>query len=255
MNRIAWTSAWVLLSAGLCLAQQTFYFPQVADGFDPPGTNSHWHTTIFLSNQGSTAVASGTVTLFQSNGSPMNISFVDDRGQAAASGNQITFQIPPGQSRKYTSVSSGNLQVGYAVVTANAPIAGNAMFSHWTNPPNEQLIAEAAVPAASLLIKQAVFADTQFGFNTGFALANPSSSSIVVTFQLVDTDGQIVATATQTLAPGQHMARFVTEIFGSVAPMAGRLQITANTGSLAAMALRFDSRFERFTTMFPFTVP
>src|ERR1043165_6222498 len=91
---------WILLSAGLSLAQQTLYFPQIADGRDP-GAAMHWHTTIFLSNQSDSAVASGAVTLFQSSGSPMNISFVDEKNQGAAAGNQIAFQIPPGQTRKY----------------------------------------------------------------------------------------------------------------------------------------------------------
>jgi hypothetical protein len=36
--------------------------------------------------------------------------------------------------------------------------------------------------------------------------------------------------------------------------MAGRLQISSST-PVAAMALRFDSKLEKFTTMFPFTVP
>jgi len=246
--------AWILISAGMGLAQQAFFFSQVADGFDP-GATTHWHTTIFLSNQGSSALASGAVTFFHSSGSPMNVSFVNDQNVGVAVGNQISFQISPGQSRKYTSVPTGNLQVGYAVVTSNAPVAGNAMFSHWTNPPNELLLSEAGVPSATLLIKQAVFADTQFGFNTGVAVANPGSSSIVVTFELVNIDGQVVASTSQTLGAGQHISRFVTELFGSVSSMAGRLQVSASTGPLAAMALRFDSRLENFTTLFPFTVP
>lgn len=255
MKRTIWTLAWIVVSAGLGLAQQTFYFPQVADGFDPPGSNTHWHTTIFLSNQGSSAVASGVVTFFLSNGTPMNISFVDDKNQPAATGNQISFQISPGQSRKYTSISGQDLLVGYAVVNSNAPIAGNAMFSHWTNPPNEVLVGEAGVPSASPLIKQAVFADTQFGFNTGVAVANPTSSAIVVNYELLNVDGALVSSTTRTLAGGQHVALFLTELFSSVPSMAGRLQISANTGALVAMALRFDNRNDRFTTLFPFTVP
>jgi hypothetical protein len=252
MKRIVSLLAWICFPAGMAFAQQTFYFPQVADGRDPGGT-THWHTTIFLSNQ-SGSVASGTVTMYQSGGSAMNISFVDDLGAAAAVANHITFQIPAGQTRKYTSVASGNLLVGYAVVTANVPIAGNAMFAHWTNPPGESLIGEAGVPAASLMSKQAVFADTQYGFNTGVAIANPGTSSASITLELVGRDGQVVASTTQTLGAGQHIARFTTELFGAIDAMAGRLQISSSI-PVAAMALRFDSRLEKFTTTFPFTVP
>jgi hypothetical protein len=255
MKRTIWTLAWILVSAGVGLAQQTFYFPQVADGRDPGGGNAHWHTTIFLSNQGSTAVASGTITFFLSNGGPMNISAVNELDQPAATGNQISFQISPGQSRKYTTTAPAGLQVGYAVVTANAPVAGNAVFSHWTNPPNEVLIAEGTVPSASLLIKQAVFGDTQFGFNTGVAVANPGASTVVVTFEYVNSLGQTAGTAFETLAPGQHIARFATELFGNIPATAGRIQVTASTSALAVVGLRFDNRLERFTTFIPFTVP
>jgi hypothetical protein len=252
MKRILSIMLWIFLPAGMALAQQTFYFPQIADGRDPSAA-THWHTTVFLSNQ-SAATASGTVTLYQSSGSAMNISFVDENNAPAAVGNQISFQIPPGQTRKYTSVASGALLVGYAVVTANVAIAGNAMFAHWTNPPNERLVSEAGVPGASLMTRQAVFADTQFGFNTGVAVANPGSSAAAITFQLVNSDGQVLASTTQTLGAGQHVARFATELFGSVPAMAGRLQVISATG-VATMALRFDSTYENFTTMFPFSIP
>ena len=252
MKRFISIVAWLFLSAGFALAQQTFYFPQIVDGRDP-GPLTHWHTTIYLSNDGS-APASGTVTLFQSDGTPMNISFVDDQSLGAAIGNKITFQIQPGQTRKYTSVGSADLQVGYGVVTSSVPIAGDAMFAHWTNPPNERAIAEAGVPSAVLMNKQAVFVDTQFGYNSGVAIANPGSTAATVTFELDAIDGTVVATTTQTLPPGQHVARFVTELFSGLTALAGQLRISSDTG-LAVVALRFDGSFEKFTTMFPFSIP
>jgi hypothetical protein len=252
MKRFLSIAAWLFLSAGFALAQQTFYFPQIADGRDP-GSLTHWHTTIFLSNDGS-APANGTVTFFQSHGTPMNISFVDDKSQGAAVANKITFQIQPGQTRKYTSVASADLQVGYGVVTSSVSIAGNAMFAHWTNPPGERLIAEAGVPGAVLMNKQAVFVDTQFGYNSGVAIANPGPTGAAVTFELAGIDGTVVATTTETLPPGQHAARFVTELFGGLTALAGQLRISSDTG-LAVVSLRFDASFEKFTTMFPFSVP
>jgi hypothetical protein len=252
MKRFISVVAWLFLSAGFALAQQTFYFPQIADGRDPGGL-THWHTTIFLSNDGSSP-ANGTVTFFQSNGTPMNISFVDDKSLGAAVANTISFQIQPGQTRKYTSVASTDLQVGYGVVTSSVSIAGDAMFAHWTNPPGESLIAEGGVPSAVLMNKQAVFVDTQFGYNSGVAIANPGSTAAAVTFELAGIDGTVVATTTQSLPPGQHVARFVTELFSGLTALAGQLRISSDTG-LAVVALRFDGSFEKFTTMFPFSVP
>jgi len=254
MKRLVWIVSVLLMSTGVVFAQQTFYFPQIAAGTDPAPANTHWDTTIFLSNPGS-AVASGTVTFFRSDGGPMNISFVDESGQGAGGGNTITFQLSPGANKKYTCTAGGGLQVGYAIVSSNAAIAGNAMFSHVVERPNETvLIGEAGVQPA-LLPRQAVFADTQSGFNTGVAVANPGNTAVSVTYQLVNSQGQVVASSTETLPAGQHTARFVTELFSNQAALAGRLQILASGGSLAAVALRFDRRFERFTTLFPFVVP
>ncbi len=254
MKRTLWVLACILISAGNGLAQQTFYFPQIADGLDPAPQTTHWHTTIFLSNQG-TSLVSGTVTFFSSAGTTMNISFVDDRGLAAAVGNQITFQIAAGQTRKYTSVASGSLKVGYGIVNSNGQLAGNAMFAHWTNPPAETLIAEAGVPSAALLAKQAVFADTQNGYFTGVAIANPGATALVVNLDLLNTDGVSVATRTLTLGPGEHIARYHHELFTNVPAMAGRIQFSSSAGLLTAVGLRFDPALSKFTTLFPFTVP
>lgn len=89
-----------------------------------------------------------------------------------------------------------------------------------------------------------------------YPASGKAADTLGTAYELVNIEGQLVASTTQTLPAGQHVARFVTELFGSgIGSVTGRLQITASTGLLAAMALRFDSRFERFTTLFPFTVP
>ena len=102
--------------------------------------------------------------------------------------------------------------------------------------------------------RQGIFADTQFGFNPGIAVVNPTSSTQVITFQLVNNNGQVVMSATQTLGPNQHFAKFLSEIFPGLPPMAGRLQFFGS-GPLAAVALRFDKNYTLFTTLFPFQVP
>src|SRR3954466_9895841 len=120
MNRLACIVAIVLLFAGATFAQTTVYFPQIANGMES-GTGTHWHTTVFIDNQG-TGTTSGAISLVNSDGTAMLASFVDESGEAAAHNGQIAFQLGPGQNHKYTSTASSPLQVGYGVLTANAPV-------------------------------------------------------------------------------------------------------------------------------------
>jgi chitodextrinase len=252
MNRLTGIAGIILLFASTSLAQQTVYFPQIANGMEN-GNKSHWHTTIFVDNHG-TGAASGTISLINSDGTPMQASFVDESGNAAARNGQITFQLGAGQTHKYTSTAATPLQVGYGVMTTNAPVAANVIFSHYGGAGAEYLIAEAGAPSTTAMGKQAVFVDTQFGFNSGIAIANPSSSTQAIALDLVDANGRVIMSTTQTLGPGQHFAKFLTEIFPNVPSMAGRLQFRAGA-PLAALALRFDRTYTLFTTLFPFRVP
>src|SRR5262245_19657761 len=115
MNRVIWALAALLILASTSVAQGTVYFPQIANGMEN-STLTHWHTTIFIDNFGA-GVASGTISLFNSNGSSMQALFVDETGNGAATNGQINFQLGPGQSHKYTSTANNPLQVGYGVLT------------------------------------------------------------------------------------------------------------------------------------------
>src|SRR5262245_31242463 len=252
MHRFFVTLGIMLLFAGASFAQQTTYFPQVANGMESNG-QSHWHTSIFIDNQGASTV-SGTINLVNSDGTPMQALFVDEDGNGAARNGQITFQLGPGQSHKFTSTATNPLQVGYGVMTTNGQVASNVVFSHYNNVGAELLVAEAGLPGTTPMTRQAVFADSQNGFNPGLAVVNPTNSAQNITFQLVTDVGQVVMSATQTLGPRQHFAKFLSQIFPNLPAMAGRLQFFGS-GPLAAVALRFDRHFNLFTTMFPYQVP
>jgi hypothetical protein len=252
MNRLFWIFGIILVFASASFAQQTVYFPQIANGMEG-GTETHWHTTIFIDNQG-TGTASGTIALMNSDGTPMLASFVDENSNGAASNGHINFQLGPGQNHKYTSTASNALQVGYGVMTSNTPVAANLIFSHYSHHTSESLMAEAGLPSMTPMSRQGIFADTQNGFNPGIAVVNPSTSTQSITFELVNNNGQVVMSATQMLGPNQHFAKFLLEIFPSLPTMAGRLQFFGSV-PLAAVALRFDKHFNLFTTLFPFQVP
>lgn len=133
MKRIPLTIFWVLALTLICSAQTTFYYPHVANGV--LGANI-WKTTIFLTNPAASGTASGTVAFAQDSanlsaaGSVFSgISFVDQDGAPAGSGGTITFSIPGGQTRKYTSSGTGTYAGGFAIVQTTAgTVSGTAIF-------------------------------------------------------------------------------------------------------------------------------
>ena len=244
MKRSLWAIVLGLAVSSVCSAQQfTYYYPQVASGAYDGGS---WRTTIFLTNSGS-ALASGSVTLTRDDGSPYNLTWVDDAGNLVSSNSVIGFQLNAGESRKFVTVADAPLSTGFATVTANAPVMGTAMFTNFNSA--GQMLGEAGVPAAIPLGKQAIFVDTENGFNTGMAIANPNNSPLNITFQLVNTAGQIVATAKRTVPPFQHIAFFITELFPDVPPMVGRVQFWC-VNPMASVGLRFAPS-AMFTTLPP----
>jgi hypothetical protein len=245
-------AALILAFSAVGFAQQIVYFPQVVNGLDGNGL-AHWHTNIFITNQDG-ALANGEIDLFNSDGTPMQAFFTDENGNAAAVSGVILFNLGPGQSHKYESTAANPLQVGYGVMKSNVAMAANLTFQHFSNEGPEFLIAEAGVPASTPMGKQSVFADTQFGFNAGVAIVNPTNAAQVITFQLIDPTGVVVATTTQALGPNMHISLFVTDLFPHAPEMFGRLQFFG-PGPLVSVALRFDPTLRLFSTLFPFATP
>lgn len=259
MKRFLVLCAFMIGSAVASFGQNTFYFPQIVNG--PAG--GIWKTTIFLTNPAAagTSTASGSITLTQDTGgtnlngagAPMAIGFVNGNGQAV-SGPVIAFQIAGGQTVKFQSTGTGSYTGGYAVVSASAPVSGTAVFSLYDGS-GTNLVAEAGVPAAAALAKQAIFVDSTNNFNVGVAFANTGSSAASnVTLTVLDSNAATVLTTTiPSLGAGNHKAAFVNEFFPAIQPMIGTMQITSSSGGIAAVALRFAPSGV-FTTLPPVTL-
>jgi len=238
----------ILVTSSFASAQQyTYYFPQVASGFYSDGA---WKTTVFISNS-STTTANGLITFTASDGSPFNITFVDEGGNPVGGGNQIGFQLTPGETRKFESVAAEPLNTGYATVQATAAVLGTAMFTQFDAA--GRMLSEAGVPAAIPLGKQAIFVDTTSGFKTGVAIANPNTAPLHIHFELVNTAGQVIASEIRDLAPLQHMSIFIHELFPGAPGMVGRMQFWC-TNPMVSVALRFDPTLSFFTTMPPIAI-
>jgi hypothetical protein len=248
MKRALFGFLFILVSSSFASAQQyTYYFPQVASGVYSGGA---WKTTIFISNSSATT-ANGVITFTASDGSPFNLTFVDEAGNPVGGGNQIGFQLAPGETRKMQSTGAEPLNTGYATVNATAAVLGTAMFTQLDAA--GRMLSEAGVPAAIPLSKQAIFVDTVSGFRTGVAIANPNTAPLHIHLELVNTAGQVIASQLRDLAPLQHISFFIDELFPGAAPMVGRLQFWC-TNPMVSVGLRFDPTSSFFTTMPPIAI-
>src|SRR5262249_9714938 len=160
------------------------------------------------------AGASGTITFNADNpnaglaGTPFAVVFTDEGG--AQTTGTITFAIAPGQTKKYVSAGTGGYSPGFATASTTAgSVTGTAIFSEF-DIASGRLIAEAGVPAALAYTKQAVFVDTIGGYNIAVAYANPGPGAANVTFNLLNAAAASVATTTQLLGPGNHVASFTS---------------------------------------------
>ena len=248
MKRVVLSVTFLMAASSVCSAQGqfTYYFPQVAIG-------GGWTTTIFISNASAPGTAaSGAITFTTSDGSAFNANWIDESGNlAGGGGNTIGFQLASGESRKFLSIADIPLTTGYATVTANASVLGSAMFSQADAV--GKMRAEAGVPMAIPLGRQAVFVDTTGGFKTGVAIANPNSATLRIHFELMSNTGQMIRTVLRELPPYQHLAFFVHELFPDAPEMVGRLQFYC-TNPMVSVALRFDPTFSVFTTMPPIAI-
>jgi hypothetical protein len=255
MKRVPLIAAWMFGTTLLASAQTTFSYPHVVDGVLGATT---WKTTIFLANS-SSATATGAITFTQDNsdpfaaGSPWQITLADETGSATTS-SVFTFTLPPGAVRKYVSGSSEALNSGFATVTTNSgTVSGTAVFSEFDNAGS--LICEAGVPAATAVLRQTIMVDTTGGNSVGVAYVNPSTTSIAnISLTLLNNSGNVAASVTKTLGPGNHVSGFTSQFFqSSLPPFVGSMQITSST-PIAAISLRFDRTLSKFTTLPPVTL-
>jgi len=240
----------VLTATVLASAQTTGYFPQIADGVQGGGVT--WKATIYVTNPApaGTSPAAVNITFTASTGAPFNISFVDSTGTPAGTGS-LSFTISGGQTQKFVSTGAGALSIGFGTLSATATVFGNAVFSEFGA---GGLISEASVSASSPATSQAIFVDTQSGFDTGVAYANPNAGPVSVGLELLNTQGvRVVPSTQQTLAGNQQTAVFVKGgLFPTSPALAGSMRITSSD-PIAVVALRFSAS-GLFTTLPPVTL-
>ncbi len=245
MKRIGCILIWILSSTVFCLAQNTVYCSQVADGND--GTYA-WITVVFVANPAAigTSTANVTITFTQDDGTPFNIPLTDVNKVPAGSGNTLSFSISGGQSRYYISTGTPALKSGYATVASNVPVQATTIFEEYSMVTGSG-IASAAVLSATPLMRQAIAFYEKGGADTGFAIANPGSTSASVTLQLLDIQGVAALPPTTIQIPAHtHKAEFISQLFANTRGLFGTMQITSSVPTVTT-ALYFNSDGTFFT--------
>jgi hypothetical protein len=236
MRHLLWTLVLILLAASLCSAQSVLYFADFVDG--SPG-QGFWASAIAVSNPAAagTAVASGNITVTKFDGTPLNLTFVDDNLAPTTS----TFQLAGGQTKVfYSPTLGGNLQPfvnGFVTVTSNVSVSAGLVFIEGSS--SFSVISQAGVPAVTPLMSQATVVIRNAGENTGVAVAYPGTGTANVTYQLLDKSGALIVPAlTKTLASNNQTAFYVSDLFPNApAQIAGTLRIISDKPIVAVALL------------------
>ena len=204
----------------------TALFPQFADG-------GGYVSNFLLSNP--TDVDTTTTLTFVSSAGNLQEVTIDG---VTASTHQVLVKAR-GSAKLKTSGLPVSAVVGWVSVTTNPAVDLNVnevfqLFSGGV------LVCEAAVPGVSAVSNIDFFADEELGYKTGFALANPGSSTASGVLTLRMRDGRVFGTYPINLDPGNHAAVFLYQLFGNDAP-SGRAEIQMSSGYVAATALRYHT--------------
>ena len=220
-------------------AGQTIYFPHFADG-------GGWTTQVILVNPTDDTLT-GTVQFFEQGagaGAAQPVSMTVN-GQTAST---FSYTLPGRSSQTLQTAGTGfSIQAGSVRVTPSTNAQGPSGLAVFSLKSGGVTVAEAGVSAAQTgqafrLYAEATDADGG-SIQTGIAIANPSSSSITVTFELLTLGGGSTGlNGSVTVAGSGQIAQFVNQIQGLeslTTPLEGVLRIsTTATDGIALVGLR-----------------
>src|SRR5690606_25201379 len=113
-----------------------------------------------------------------------------------------------------TDGSTSPATAGYAVIESNVPVEGTAIFRVSSV---GTVVTEAGVGSAQgrFRVVGAVQKFQSGNFDSGVAIVNTSDSESTGRIELYNEDGNLVASDNNllSLAPGEHVARFLPQIF------------------------------------------
>src|SRR5437016_9645298 len=215
---LGWFVILLLLRQAPLFGQTTQLFPQFATG-------GGWTTyiTVHNSTQDPELV---TVELFRSDGSPVS---------------KGAISLSPDQTQIFSIDATPQLTDGWAKLSSNAGFSATLFFQLVDS---GRLISEAGVPAADPVQDFNMIASVHVeqAIKTGIAVANPSSTNTAnITVRRRSNTGVVLDEASFTLAPLQHVAKFLNEdpFFRGIDNYDGIVEVSS-TEPVSALGLRLD---------------
>ena len=207
--------------------------PHFADG-------AGWITQIFLVNP-TDSTLTGNVQFADPNGAVVKVTI------AGVTSGSFPYSVPGRSSQKLVTAGAATVtgSGSVRVVPAGGGIVPVALvvFSYR---PGGITITEAGASATSgnafrLYVESAGTSGQAGNIQTGIAVANPSSSSAPVTFEITDLNGASLGISpfTFTLPPSEQTSKFLGDIFPSLPnPFKGVVRISTTGSGIAVMGLR-----------------
>lgn len=182
---------------------RNLYFSQFADGdglfsqitlFTVPGTQS--------GGASNGMEAKAKILLKDDDGAPLTFNL---NGEEVAGELDIT--IPASGVRTFQTDGAGPLKVGSVAVESDTPLDGVVVFggaSGLAGVGNSEALEDGFTSPMET--------NTATGLNTGIAVMNLENQEVTLDLQLLDADGNLLATAQSVLTAMGHEALFVTEM-------------------------------------------
>ena len=213
----------VLTGLSVVYAQNTYYFPQVANGSFVDGS---FKTTLVLDNSGNTTV-NITVQLTSDAGDSFSIFPGLESG---------SFMLGPGSARTFQSDGTGPLVQGAATITSNAPLGATVIFSQFDT--SGRLQTEAGVTSAPTMQNFTIPVDLSNRYNTGVAFFKPGAGRANIKLDIYDEGGAQKGHTTIPLGGTRHTAKFVPDLFPALGDFGRGSLVVSSDAGVAAVALR-----------------
>ncbi len=236
---------------------QNLVLPQIAVG-------QHYNTNLQLLNMGNAQQMSwvtlqnlettGKMFFYRQDGSPLSVSV---NGGVPAS--EYAFSLSPLQSASFDLGFAGADTSGWALIAVDdnpsdpswgmmnglqmsrgARVMATAFYAYKDGSQPESRVG--VIPSMyemGMFRTSLIAVQSQPDLYTGVAIVNTSATPVSVQLQLKDLSGNLLATTPLSLAAGNQIAKFTTELFGNALPsgMPGFIEIGTNDEGVVALGL------------------
>jgi hypothetical protein len=222
--------------------------PDYADG-------GGWTTQILLVNPTDTLLT-GSVKFSNPDGTPGSVTI------ESQTTNSFSYSIPAHSSQKLVTSGAGTTTAGGSVSVTPAGSVAPAPLIVFSYKPAGITVSEAGVPvtvgtALRMYVESAGTSGKPGNIQSGVAVANISSSSATVTFQVTQLDGTSLsglAPVSINLAGVGQASKFLSDIFPTLPnPFKGVLRISTTSSGVSVVGLR--TRYNERTDFLVTTTP